>query len=50
MAATAHGHAGLLHLGAFGAGEQAVDMAVRCAADATLALIAGRARLGASTG
>ncbi|MEW1846894.1 TetR/AcrR family transcriptional regulator [Nonomuraea angiospora] len=50
VAATAHGHAGLLHLGAFGAGEQAVDTAVRRAADATLALIAGRARLGASAG
>ncbi|MEU6782261.1 TetR/AcrR family transcriptional regulator [Nonomuraea angiospora] len=50
VAATAHGHAGLLHLGAFGTGEQAVDTAVRRAADATLALIAGRARLGASAG
>ncbi|MEO3873508.1 TetR/AcrR family transcriptional regulator [Nonomuraea sp. B12E4] len=46
VAATAHGHAALLHLGLFGSGEQAEDLAVRRAADATLALIAGRTRLG----
>ncbi|MFC7590681.1 TetR-like C-terminal domain-containing protein [Nonomuraea antimicrobica] len=45
VAATAHGHAGLLHLGMFGEGAQAVDTAVRHAAAATLALVAGRAAL-----
>ncbi|TYB60530.1 TetR/AcrR family transcriptional regulator [Nonomuraea sp. PA05] len=45
VVATAHGHAGLLHLGTFGAGEEAVETAVRGAAAATLALIAGRAAL-----
>lgn len=45
VAATAHGHAALLHLGMFGQGEEAVDTAVRRAAAATLALIAGRSAL-----
>jgi AcrR family transcriptional regulator len=43
--AIAQGHAGLLHLGTFGAGEGAVETAVQRAAAATRALIAGRAAL-----
>ncbi|MEV4179369.1 TetR/AcrR family transcriptional regulator [Nonomuraea sp. NPDC049709] len=46
VAATAHGLAGLLHLGMFGEGERAVDMAVQRATGATRALVAGRAALG----
>ncbi|MEO3887881.1 TetR/AcrR family transcriptional regulator [Nonomuraea sp. B5E05] len=45
VAATAHGHAELLHLGMFGTGEQGVELAVQRAAAATLALIDGRASL-----
>ncbi|MDP4500644.1 TetR/AcrR family transcriptional regulator [Nonomuraea turcica] len=45
VAATAHGHAGLLHLGMFGQGDEAVDTAVRRAAAATVALIEGRSAL-----
>ncbi|AQZ67429.1 Transcriptional regulator, TetR family [[Actinomadura] parvosata subsp. kistnae] len=44
--ATADGHAGLLHRGTFGTGEEAVETAVRQAAAATRALVAGRAALG----
>ncbi|WP_049558489.1 TetR/AcrR family transcriptional regulator [Nonomuraea sp. SBT364] len=45
VAAVAHGYAGLLRLGMFGAGDDAVEIAVERAADATLALVAGRAEL-----
>ncbi|MEU6721074.1 TetR/AcrR family transcriptional regulator [Nonomuraea sp. NPDC046802] len=48
VAASAHGHAGLLRLGMFGAGEEAVEIAVRRAAGVTRALIAGRASLEAA--
>jgi AcrR family transcriptional regulator len=43
--ATAHGHAALLIDGAFGPGEDALAVAARQAASATLALIQGRAAL-----
>ncbi|MEU4572530.1 TetR/AcrR family transcriptional regulator [Nonomuraea sp. ATR24] len=45
VAAVAHGYAGLLRLGMFGTGDEAVGIAVDRAADATLALLAGRAAL-----
>lgn len=45
VAATAHGHAWLLHTGMFGTGEESVDTAVRRAAAATLAVVSGRAAL-----
>ncbi|WP_043629966.1 TetR/AcrR family transcriptional regulator [Nonomuraea candida] len=45
VVAAAHGYAGLLHLGTFGTGEEAVETAVKRAEAATLALIAGRTAL-----
>jgi AcrR family transcriptional regulator len=46
VATTAHGHAVMLHLGAFGRHAGAVEDAVARAGNATLALIMGRAALG----
>lgn len=41
----AHGHAAMLHLGAFGPAEDAVEIALTRTERATLALISGRAEL-----
>ncbi len=50
VAACAHGHAGMLHLGAFGPGDQGVETALERAGAATLALIAGRTALTGGVG